>query len=316
MGKSAASRIAERYEGGVRTPAIAFLTYLKAERRASPYTARNYGASLQRFLDFLADYLGEAPSLETLARLDARAFRSFLAARKAEGLDAASLRLELSALRAFFAYLRRRESVDNDAITAMRGPKMKERLPRPVSEDDADALIEAAATGDGPAWVKARDAALFTLLYGAGLRISEALSVRWIDVPLGERLRIIGKGSKARDVPLIKAVREAVAVYCDLCPYPREPETPLFFSVRGKMLSARLVQRSMAGHRAALGLPESATPHALRHAFATHLLSAGGDLRAIQELLGHASIAATQRYTKVDAARVLAVYKTAHPRAG
>lgn len=315
MAASIAHKIAARHEAGVARLAIAFLTHLTAERRASRYTARNYGATLERFLDFLCDYLGAPPRAAALARLDARAFRSYLAARKAEGLGGASLRLELSALRSFFAYLRRREDIDNDAIAAMRGPKMKERLPRPVSEADADALIEAAGKGDGPAWVRARDAAIFTLLYGAGLRISEALSLRWVDAPLGVRLRIIGKGSKTRDVPLVKVVREAVAAYCDVCPYAKEPQAPLFYSVRGKPLSARLVQRTMQKHRAALGLPDSATPHALRHAFATHLLAAGGDLRAIQELLGHASIAATQRYTKVDAARVLAVYEAAHPRA-
>jgi integrase/recombinase XerC len=315
MVKSTAGRIAGKHGAGAGTLAISFLTYLKAERRASPYTARNYGATLERFLDFLTTYLGRQPGPEALSRLDARAFRSYLAGRKADGLGSASLRLELSALRSFFAYLRRREDVDNDAITAMRGPKMKQRLPRPVSAADADALIEAAREGGGPAWMRARDAAFFVLLYGAGLRISEALSLRWADIPLGERLRIIGKGSKARDIPVIDVVREAVAAYCDACPYSREPQAPLFYSVRGKPLSARLVQRSMAQHRAALGLPESATPHALRHAFATHLLTAGGDLRAIQELLGHASIAATQRYTKVDAARVLAVYDAAHPRA-
>lgn len=315
MAKSTAGRIAGKHGAGAGTLAIAFLTYLKAERRASPYTARNYGATLERFLDFLTIYLGRRPAPEALSNLDARSFRSYLAGRKAEGLGGASLRLELSALRSFFAYLRRREGLDNDAITTMRGPKMKERLPRPVSAADADALIEAAREGRGPAWVRARDAAIFVLLYGAGLRISEALSLRWADMPLDERLRIVGKGLKARDIPVIVVVREAVAAYCELCPYGREPEAPLFYSVRGKPLSARLVQHAMSLHRAALGLPESATPHALRHAFATHLLAAGGDLRAIQELLGHASIAATQRYTKVDAARVLAVYDAAHPRA-
>lgn len=316
MAKSTAGRIADKHVAGVSARAVAFLTYLKAERRLSPYTTRNYGATLERFLDFLTDYLGAGPSLDVLTRLDARAFRAFLAARRSEGLGGSSLRLELSALRTFFAYLRRREGVDNDAITAMRGPKMKERLPRPVGAADAEALIGAAEEAEGPAWIRARDAAIFTLLYGAGLRISEALSLRWVDVPLGERLRVTGKGAKTRDVPLMPAVREAVAAYCEVCPYPQEAGAPLFYSVRGKPLSARHVQRSMAGHRAALGLPESATPHALRHAFATHLLAAGGDLRSIQELLGHASLAATQRYTKVDTESLLKIYAAAHPRAG
>ncbi len=293
----------------------AFLGHLRAERRASPYTQRNYGATLQRFHDFLVAHIGAPPDLSRLSRLETRDFRSFLAARRAEGLDAPSLKLDLSALRSFFAFLRRREGVENDAIAAMRGPKAKERLPRPVSAVDAAALIESAGAGDAPPWVKARDAAIFTLLYGAGLRISEALSLKWRDAPLGERLRVLGKGGKTRDVPVIGAVRDAVGAYWGLCPHVGGKDGPLFFSARGKPLSARLVQRSMARHRAALGLPESATPHALRHAFATHLLAAGGDLRAIQELLGHASIAATQRYTKVDSERLLAVYDKAHPRA-
>lgn len=315
MVKSKASLIAEKHGEGAARLAIAFLTHLKAEKRASPYTARNYAATLNLFLDFLTGYLGAPPTRETLAGLDARGFRSFLASRKAEGLDASTLKLDLSALRTFYAYLRRREGIDNDAISAMRGPKLRERLPRPVSAVDAEALIELTAAGEKPAWIKARDAALFTLLYGAGLRISEALSLRWSDAPLSERLRIIGKGAKARDVPLIDAAREAVALYCAECPHGHELSSPLFFSVRGKPLSAREAQRVMEKYRAILGLPDSATPHALRHAFATHLLQAGGDLRAIQELLGHASIAATQRYTKVDAERILSVYLEAHPRA-
>jgi integrase/recombinase XerC len=294
----------------------AFLSHLKAERRASPYTLRNYGATLDRFAAFLVVHLGAAPTTARLARLEPRDFRAFLASRRKEGLDGASLKLELSALKSFFGFLRRREGIENDAIGVLRGPKAKERLPRPVSPSDAQALIAAAGEGDGAPWVKARDAALFTLLYGAGLRISEALSLRWRDAPLEERLRILGKGGKARDVPVMAVVREAVDAYCALCPYGGAVNDPLYFSVRGKPLTPRLAQRVMARHRSVLGLPESATPHALRHAFATHLLAGGGDLRAIQELLGHASIAATQRYTKVDAERLLSVYESAHPRAG
>lgn len=293
----------------------AFLAYLKAERRASAHTQRNYEAALSRFLGFLTGHLGAPASLDALARLDARDFRAFLAARRAGGVGAATLKLELSALRSLYAFLRRREGVENDAIGVMRGPKAKERLPRPVSEVDAKALIEDCAAGGEPPWVKARDAALFTLLYGAGLRISEALSLRRGDAPFGERLRILGKGGKTRDAPLIPVAREAVDVYLTLCPYGTGADDPLFYSVRGKPLSPRLAQRGMEARRRRLGLPDSATPHALRHAFATHLLAAGGDLRAIQELLGHASIAATQRYTKVDAERLLAVYDQAHPRA-
>lgn len=293
----------------------AFLSHLRAERRASAYSLRNYGASLERFYEFLACHLGAPPSLSRLARLDARDFRAFLAARRAEGLAAPSLKLELSALRSFFVFLRRREGIENDAILAMRGPKSSPPLPRPVSAADAKALIARAGEGEEAPWARARDVALFTLLYGAGLRISEALSLRWRDAPLKERLRILGKGGKTRDLPLLAAAREAVNAYWALCPHVAGKDGPLFFSLRGKPLSARAAQAAMARHRAALGLPESATPHALRHAFATHLLAGGGDLRAIQELLGHASIAATQRYTKVDTDALLATYEKAHPRA-
>lgn len=295
--------------------AAAFLSHLKAERRASPYTLRNYAAALERFAAFLAVHLGGRPTRAALARLETRDFRAWLAARRAEGLDAASLRLDLSAIRAFFRYLRKREGIDNDAIAALRGPKLKERLPRPVSEVDARALIDAALK-NAPAWIAARDAALFTLLYGAGLRISEALFLRWGDAPFGERLRILGKGAKTRETPVLPVVREAVEAYRAVCPFGGEADDPLFFAMRGGPLSPRLAQRAMETHRRALGLPDSATPHALRHAFATHLLAAGADLRAIQELLGHASIAATQRYTKIDAERLLSVYEAAHPRAG
>lgn len=293
----------------------AFLGYMKAERRASAYTQRNYAMTLERFMAFLAAYRGARPGPAMLASLDAQGFRSFLAARREEGAGPATLKLDLSALRSFFKYLRKREGIDNDAITAMRGPRARVRLPRPVSEVDAGALLDAVAGGDEPEWVRARDMAIFTLLYGAGLRISEALSLKQRDAPLGARLRIDGKGGKMRDVPVIDAAREAVDAYCALCPFAPDADDALFLAVRGGPLYARAVQRSMAKHRAALGLPESATPHALRHAFATHLLSAGGDLRAIQELLGHASIAATQRYTKIDAERILSVYEQAHPRA-
>ncbi|MBI1365677.1 MAG: tyrosine-type recombinase/integrase [Alphaproteobacteria bacterium] len=293
-----------------------FLSFLAAEKRASRYTVRNYGAALERFGAFLAAHLGGAPDARALARLEARDFRAFLAARRAEGLDAATLKLDLSALRAFFSYLRRREDIENDAISAVRGPKLKERLPRPLSAGDADALIARAGEGEAAPWIRARDVALFTLLYGAGLRISEALSLKQGDAPFGERLRILGKGGKTRDVPVIPVVREAASAYQRLCPFGAASEDPLFYSVRGKPLSARLAQETMARHRRALGLADSATPHALRHAFATQLLAGGGDLRAIQELLGHSSIAATQRYTKVDAEHLLAVYDAAHPRAG
>ena len=296
----------------------AFARHLKSEKRASAYTQRNYLATLARFDGFLTGYLGATPRLDHLAALELKDFRAFLAERRNEGLSPPSLKLELSALKTFYRFLKKRGGVDNDAIAAMRGPKATERLPRPVNEDDAEALIAAAAhvktSTAKENWEQARDAALMTLLYGLGLRISEALSLHWGDAPLGETLRIKGKGAKIRDVPVIPAARDAVEAYRDLCPYGGEAEGPLFFSTRGKPLSATLAQRTMAKLRACLGLPDSATPHALRHAFATHLLSAGGDLRAIQELLGHSSLAATQRYTKIDQENLLRTFDKAHPR--
>ena len=295
-----------------------FERHLKSEKRASVYTLRNYSATLERFDDFLCSYRGEGIALSTLAAMETKDFRAFLAQRRNEGLKPPSIKLELSALKTFYKYLRKRAGVENDAIEIMRGPKAKERLPRPVAKRDAQSLLAAAAqaktsTQTTP-WEQARDVALFTLLYGAGLRIAEALSLKRSDAPLGDSLRITGKGAKTRLVPVIGAVRDGVDTYLDLCPYGTDAGDPLFFSKRGKALSPRMVQRTMAALRVQLGLPDSATPHALRHAFATELLSAGGDLRSIQELLGHSSLAATQRYTKIDADGLLRVYDKAHPR--
>ncbi len=296
-----------------------FERHLKAEKRASAYTVRNYSATLERFDEFLIGYLGDEATLGHLAEFETKDFRAFLAMRRNEGLQPQSIKLELSALKTFYAFLRKRAGIENDAIEIMRGPKAKERLPRPVAAKDAEALIAAASevktSVNKQNWEQTRDAALVTLLYGAGLRISEALSLRWSDAPLAATLRIKGKGAKIRAVPVIDAAREAVDAYVAACPYGAGPKHPLFFSTRGKELSARQAQRTMKQLRAVLGLPESATPHALRHAFATHLLSAGGDLRTIQELLGHSSLAATQRYTKIDSETLLGVYDKAHPRA-
>ena len=287
----------------------AFLQHLAAERRASRYTVRNYEASLRRF----AGHSG-APGLEALMALEARDIRAFLAARKAEGVAPETLALDLSALRAFFRFLRRREGVGNDAVAALRGPKRKQKLPRPLAVADAEEVIDDARTRDdaAPPWIKMRDAALFTLLWGAGLRLSEALALRWTDAPLGERLRVLGKGGKHRDVPVIAEVRDAVEAYRAACPYG---SGPLFFATRGGPLGPRSAQRAMETVRGRLMLPATATPHALRHSFATHLLAAGADLRAVQELLGHASIVATQRYTRIEESRLLDVYEKAHPRA-
>ncbi|HBS36256.1 MAG TPA: recombinase XerC [Parvularcula sp.] len=291
-----------------------FLRHLQAERRASAYTLRNYEAALRNFDAFSRVHFGKPLDARSLEQVEISDFRSYLARRRADGLAAASLKVELSALRSFFRFASRRFAAHNDAIIAMRGPKLKPKLPRPVDAASADALL-GLADASREAWIGARDDAIFTLLYGAGLRISEALSLMRSSAPSGDALRVLGKGGKERIVPIIPAVRAAIDGYLALCPFAKGPDDPLFLSARGKTLSPRIVQGEMKRRAKALGLPDSATPHALRHAFATHLLSAGGDLRSIQELLGHASIAATQRYTKVDAETLLSAYRAAHPRA-
>ncbi|NNE41811.1 MAG: tyrosine recombinase XerC [Marinicaulis sp.] len=293
----------------------AFAEFLRVEKRASKYTQRNYGASLERFDVFLTEHIGRTATLQDLEALEAKDFRGYLASRVAEGLKPPSIKLELSGLKTFYKFLSMRADIENDAIAVMRGPKARERLPRPISKDAAAALIDAAATSKKTNWERARDIALLTLLYGAGLRISEALSLRWSDTPLEETLQIKGKGAKVRLVPVIDAARDAINQYVEVCPYGGADGDPLFFSKRGKPLSPTLAQRTVQQLRSALRLPDSATPHALRHSFATHLLEAGGDLRTIQELLGHSSLGATQRYTKIETATLRAVFDKAHPRA-
>lgn len=292
----------------------AFLQHLKAERRASPYTVRNYEAALRNFASFMRIHNGRPPRKSDLEGIELRDFRSYLAKRRHEGLSAASLKVELSAIKSFFHFAARRAGVQNDAIVALRGPKLQAKLPRPVDAASADALL-GLSDASRTAWIGARDDAIFTLLYGAGLRISEALALKRADAPVGEALRVMGKGGKERIVPILPAVRESIDAYVALCPFGRRLDDPLFFSARGKALNPRIVQGEMKRRAQLLSLPESATPHALRHAFASHLLAAGGDLRSIQELLGHSSIAATQRYTKVDAEALLNAYRAAHPRA-
>ena len=242
-----------------------FDQHLRAEKRASVYTQRNYASTLSRFEGFLRSHLGTEPALKHIEALETKDFRGYLAMRRNEGLKPPSLKLELSALKSFYRFLQKRAGIENDAISVMRGPKAKERLPRPVSAPDADKLIAAAAsvktTMQKKNWEQARDAALFTLLYGAGLRISEALTLKQSDAPLGEALRITGKGSKMRLAPIIPAARDAVEAYLKICPYGTDADDPLFFSSRGKPLSARQAQRTMQANCAALlGLPDSATP--------------------------------------------------------
>ncbi len=298
----------------------AWIVYLAQERRASPRTLDSYRHGVAVYLDFLMEHGGGPVSLDDLARVSVADVRGFLAVRRQGtgdgGLSPRSLSQNLSAVRGFHRWLDRRLGIANDAMALVRGPKIKASLPRPVSEDQARGLLyEAGADGALEPWEAARDAAVLTLLYGCGLRISEALSLSRSDAPLGETLRIVGKGQKTRIVPVLPVVRRAVDDYVRLAPFALSPQMPLFRARRGGALSPRHMQATMAKLRGALGLPERATPHALRHSFATHLLGAGADLRSIQELLGHASLSTTQKYTAVDAEGLLAAYAKAHPRA-
>ncbi|HYJ58204.1 MAG TPA: tyrosine recombinase XerC [Methyloceanibacter sp.] len=303
----------------VREAAGDWLTYLTVERQLAAKTAEAYQRDISQFLAFLAGHFNGLPDMKQLLALQARDVRGFLAARRAEGVGSRSLARTLSALRMFYKFLERRGYGKNDAIRAVALPKLPHSVPKPLTAPKATALVDGAdiAGEDMPEWVLARDTAVLALLYGSGLRISEALSLKRRESPVKGRdmLRVTGKGSKTRVVPVLPLVREAVEHYLELCPLQLGSEDPLFVGVRGKQLSPRIIQLRIARARVALGLPETATPHALRHSFATHLLGAGADLRAIQELLGHASLSTTQGYTEVDRAHLLKAYTSAHPRA-
>lgn len=304
---------------GLAGPSLdAFIAYLAQERRASPRTLDSYRHSGQAYLDFLQRHRGGPLSEADLAGVTPAELRAFLAHRRSPdggALQPRSLSQNLSAVRAFHRWLDRRRGHANPSLALVRGPKVKPAAPRPVSEDQAKGLIHESAELDRSDWEQARDAAVITLLYGCGLRISEALSLTGAELPLPETLRITGKGGKTRIIPVLPQVRAAVDAYVAVSPFPITPQTPLFRAKRGGALGPRHVQATMALLRGRLGLPDSATPHALRHSFATHLLGAGADLRVIQELLGHASLSTTQKYTAVDAAGLLAAYQSAHPRA-
>jgi integrase/recombinase XerC len=292
----------------------AFLDHISRERRLADNTVEAYGYDLRSFFDFLEDHLGEPVAIKAFRHLHASDIRAFLAKRRREGLSDASVARILSAIKTLYHWLDNHHGIDNPEIAFLQGPKRGARLPRPVSVMAARDMIETAEAFAGEPWIAARDVAVLTLLYGGGLRISEALGLNGDIFPAPERLRIRGKGNKVRIVPLIPAVRQALDEYARLCPYRLTAETPLFFGVRGKRLQPAIVQRGVQTLRGALGLPETATPHALRHAFATHLLAHGADLRAIQTLLGHASLSTTQVYTGVDSERLRAVHAQAHPR--
>ena len=296
----------------------AWLEHLGNERRASPRTLEAYADCAGRYLAFLGQHRGGPLSLMDLGEVSAAEVRAYLAFRRKgqRPLSPRSISQALSAIRGLHRFIDRRQGVANPALALVRGPRVKPSAPRPVSEDQARGLIiEAEADPDREDWETARDAALLTLLYGCGLRISEALSLTRGDAPLGPSLRILGKGSKTRITPVLPAVSQAIDAYVAELPFRLEPEEPLFRAKRGGPYSPRHAQALMQRLRGRLGLPDSATPHALRHSFATHLLGAGADLRSIQELLGHASLSTTQRYTGVDAAGLLAAYAKAHPRA-
>lgn len=290
--------------------------HLRDERRFSDNSVAAYERDVAAFLGFLSGHLGGEPSATDLAELEPRDLRAYLAHRR-QGPDALgdrSISRALAAIRSFYRYLERRHGVKNARLSLVRGPKLKRSLPRPVSEGAARNLISEAMSSGADEWQGARDAALLTLLYAAGLRISEALALTGADLPLPEVLRVQGKGGKERVVPLLSQAREAVSRYVDMCPYAIDEDAPLFRASRGGAFSPRMAQALMERLRMALGLPASATPHALRHAFATHLLANGADLRAIQDLLGHESLSTTQTYTSVEAQKILQAYRRAHPR--
>lgn len=285
--------------------------HLALERRRSPHTVRAYVASAERLLAFLTTHLGRAPDEACLSALSPTDLRAYLAHRRSEGIGNVSTARELSAVRAFLRFA----GGDQATIPVLRGPRIKRGVPRPISPDDVIALGEDVAENAREPWIAARDWAVLLLLYGAGLRISEALSLKGSDVPAGETIRITGKRGKMRIVPLLPQLREALSEYAATCPYALGKNEPLFRGARGGPLDPAIIRKAVREARRRLMLPERTSPHALRHSFATHLLGRGADLRSLQELLGHASLSSTQIYTQVDAAHLLDIYRNAHPRA-
>lgn len=297
-----------------------WLAFLRTERRLSPKTHEAYARDVRQLLTFLGEHWGTTVTLKRFATLEASDVRAFMAARRADDIGSRSLMRSLAGLRSFGRFLEREGRGKVGALSAIRAPKIGKSLPKPIGVTAAKLLADAdiRAGEDREQWVLARDAAVMALLYGSGLRISEALGLKKRDVPLpgkGDTLTVLGKGNKTRMVPVLQNVLTLIQDYVAMCPHPLPAAGPIFVGARGGPLSPRIIQLAMARLRGGLGLPDSATPHALRHSFATHLLGRGGDLRAIQELLGHASLSTTQIYTGIDTERLLEVYKTAHPRA-
>ena len=292
----------------------AWLRDLGAVRRLAPLTLEAYGRDLAAFLAFLAGHTGGAVTATTLREMRAADVRAYMAARRSDDLSSRSLARALSAIKSFFRFLEREGVVSTEALNVVRTPRLPKSLPKALTVTEAKATITTTEELEERPWIAARDMAVLSLCYGAGLRISEALSLTRADLD-SATLRVIGKGNKARLVPLIDPVRASIEAYLELCPFKLGPLQPLFRGLKGAVLSPRIIQLRVVQLRGALGLPPSATPHALRHSFATHLLGRGGDLRAIQELLGHASLSTTQVYTAVDTDRLLESYRAAHPRA-
>ena len=288
-----------------------YSAFLTDNRRMSPHSVRAYLATAERLTQFLGEHLGEAAERLALAKLTAADLRAFLANRRGDGLTNRSTARELSAIRHFLRF-----ALGDDAtLPVLKGPRVQRSLPRPVSPDDVIALAEDVSQGAREGWIGARDWAVLLLLYGSGLRVSEATGLTGAVLPLGTTLRVIGKRNKTRIIPLLEQVKIAIEDYISLCPYPQSREEPLFKGSRGGPLSPALIRRAVQGARGRLGLSDRTTPHALRHSFATHLLAGGADLRSLQELLGHASLSSTQVYTAVDTAMLLDEYMNAHPRA-
>ncbi len=300
---SAATKLVERWQ-----------RYLTSEKRMSAHTVYAYGSDFGQFIRFMAEHKGCALSPKLLGDLHIRDFRAFLAKRRSDDVSARTAARALSSIKNFYKFLARTENIINDAVKAVQGPKLPHRVPRPLTEESAKTVIEAAGDFATDDWIAARDIAVITLLYACGLRIGEALSLNVGDIPKGDTMRIIGKRNKERIVPLLPVIHSAVEDYVRKCPYTLKHGEALFVGARGGRLNPRTIQLTMQKVRSVLGLPESATPHAMRHSFATHLLSRGGDLRTIQELLGHSDLKATQIYTEVDSARLRDVYDKAFKR--
>ncbi len=292
-----------------------WLDHEKALNGASENTLRAYRADVLGFLAFMTSHSGGTSGLESLERVTLRDMRAWMAHERGRGVAARSLARSLSAVKSFFRWLGARHGFEPTAVLSARAPRFQKKLPRPLAEDAARAMIDTVPLQSPKGWIGARDVAVVTLLYGCGLRISEALGLKGGDAPLPDTLRIRGKGGRERMVPVLPAARRAVDAYTALCPHELGASAPLFRGVRGGALNARQIARVMETTRMQLGLPATATPHAMRHSFATHLLNAGGDLRTIQDLLGHASLSTTQAYTAVDTARLMEVYDSAHPKA-